>query len=650
VTAGAWERLATHEGGTVVALASAPTANGGTALFAATAAGLFRSDDGGRVWSPTGATPLPLMTSLAASSRFAATRLLFAGTETGFFCSTDAGGTWRETLTGARVFAIAAVSTGDEAEDVFIGTEADGILRSGDGGATWIGANAGLLDLTVLALAFSPSFARDQTGFAATASGLYRTRNGGKSWREVALPRDEVAVQCIAISPDFANDRLVLAGTEADGLLRSDDGGATWHSVPGLSDGGVSAITFAAHPGGASFIAAATAEGVTISRDGGETWAHTGGALPPVLALHCLTVGGDGVVVAGLHRDGIARRSLRGGETPWERAAAGLTATLLTQVVASSDGTVVVSGPEGEMRRSRDGGRTWERVAICDEVVSVHGLAIVSAPDGRGALFAATDRGIMRGRDAGAHWDGPLAGTDGAQLLAAAGNAFGATLFAATADGALLRSDDTGERWGSLSAPFAGAHIISLACSPEYERDRYVYVGVIQSSDAIRGGREAALWSSQDGGATWTRLLQEPDGNGVLPLAIASGRSASVFVGRAGCVMHPRPHAWETRGGVRMPLWRAAPLTAPDGGALTVTALAVSPHVERDGAVFAATSAGVYRSSDRGRTFARWADGMGPAPILAIAIAPDAGAEEGAFVVFALGVHGTIWRRAMGRD
>src|SRR5690348_15459411 len=51
-----WERLAGHEGGTVVALAVAPTEGGGI-LFAATATGLFTSVDGGRTWSPGGDPP-----------------------------------------------------------------------------------------------------------------------------------------------------------------------------------------------------------------------------------------------------------------------------------------------------------------------------------------------------------------------------------------------------------------------------------------------------------------------------------------------------------------------------------------------------------------------------------------------------------------
>lgn len=478
---GEWERLAGHEGGTVVALAGAPTASGAAMLYAATAVGLFRSDDAGRTWVAGGDVPLPLLSAVALSARFAQNGLIFAGTRTGFHRSADAGRTWRQTLTGGRAFAVATISGDGGEERVYIGTEEDGILRSDDGGRTWAGANPGLLDLTVLALAFSPDAARDQTGFAATASGLYRTRNGGKSWRAVELPRDEMAVQCVAVSPAFARNRLVFAGTEDAGLWRSDDGGVRWDAVPGLPDGGIGAIAFSPQDANACTVAVATAEGVAISTDGGETWQQTGRELPPVLALAYVPDGDGETLVAGLYRGGVAR--FVSGQ--WGAANTGLGATLLTTLVASPsfarDQTLVAAGPEAGVRVSRDGGRTWADAGAGDDVL---------------------------------------------------------------------------------------------------------------------------------------------------------------FAGDAG----------QTVGGALLPPWSDPTLVAADGGSVAIIALAASPQYDADGTVFAATSDGVYRSCDRGRTFARWSDGITPTPVLALAatVAEGDATDSGALIVFALSVDGTIWRRAGG--
>jgi photosystem II stability/assembly factor-like uncharacterized protein len=144
---------------------------------------------------------------IAASPGFARDRTLFAGGRNGLYRSRDAGTTWTHVLAEGHVMTLALTP-----EILFAGTEQDGILRSEDAGRTWTSANPGLLDLTVLALAVSPTFDVDATGLAATASGLYRTRNSGKSWREVDLGM-EAAVQCLALSPAFAEDRLARAGS-----------------------------------------------------------------------------------------------------------------------------------------------------------------------------------------------------------------------------------------------------------------------------------------------------------------------------------------------------------------------------------------------------------------------------------------------------
>lgn len=647
---GGWERLASHEGGTIFALTTAPADEANGALvFAATAAGLFSSGDGGRGWSPGGDMPLPLVAAVAPSVRFVENRTIFAGTGTGFYRSNDAGRTWRQTLSEGHILAIATVPGAGPGERLFIGTEEDGILRSDDGGETWAGANPGLLDLTVLALAFSPDAARDQVGFAATASGLYRTRNGGKSWREVALPLDEPEVQCLAISPTFAADRLVLAGTAGEGLWRSDDGGTNWDLVPGLPAGGIGALAFSPRYAESRLVAVATAGGVALSRDGGETWHLTGQALPPVLSLAFVSAAGGESLLAGLHRAGAARLDTTAGDDEWTPASAGLGATLLLQLVASPtfarDQALFAAGAEAGLRVSRDGGRTWTDAGTGLPEAAVHGVAVAPDASGRCLLVVATDAGIYRRRDDGAGWEAPTSGGQSPARIVVAGVAAAngpVPVFAATFDGRLLASDDGGADWRPLDAAFDGATVISLALSPDYARDRTLYAGTTRPAPADAG--QVTLWRSTDGGARWVRWLEERGAEGLLPLAVpATSGDDVLFVGLPGRVAQPRRNTWQTRGGARYPLWSGAALLT-GGNLATVTALAASPNYRADGLVFAATSAGVFRSRTRGRTFERWSKGLVPTPVLALATAAG---DEGV-LVFALGVDGTIWRRAGG--
>jgi photosystem II stability/assembly factor-like uncharacterized protein len=313
-----WERLAERPGDVITALAMAPDGEGRTRVFAGTASGLRQSIDGGRTWAAlAGGDGLPVITSFAPSPTFAADQILFLGTVDGCFRSTDGGHTCRPVLSGGQVLAVAVAPHDDPATGepgpVFAGTEWDGIYRSDDGGEHWDTVNAGLLDLTVLALACPPGFERDRIGFAATASGLYRTTNGGKAWRWVDLGREEPAVQCLAVSPRFGEDGLAFAGTEDHGLYRSVDAGATWEPATGAGAPSVTAVAFA----GDGVVATATDHGIIVSADAGFTWQRRGEDLGPVLALCFVPDDGRDMLLAGLVGAGITRSEDSGGS--WVR-------------------------------------------------------------------------------------------------------------------------------------------------------------------------------------------------------------------------------------------------------------------------------------------------------------------------------------------
>ena len=114
------------------------------------------------------------------------------------------------------------------------GTDGGGVLRSVNRGRHWYTRNFGLRSYSVLALAWAPPAPRDawprwQMVFACTEEGVYHSPNGGRGWKRSEGP--EAVYQTIAVAPDYQQSRLVLAGTEADGLYRSTDGGYTFQPV-----------------------------------------------------------------------------------------------------------------------------------------------------------------------------------------------------------------------------------------------------------------------------------------------------------------------------------------------------------------------------------------------------------------------------------
>jgi photosystem II stability/assembly factor-like uncharacterized protein len=633
-----------HNGGTVASLTTADTADGQTVVFAATAIGLHRSNDAGRTWTAASVGSIaPFVEVVAASPNFANDRTLFVGTRTGLYRSLDGGETWELVLVGSRMLSIAVSPAYAKENLLFAGTETDGALRSPDAGRSWTSANPGLLELTVLALAFSPAFERDLTGFAATAAGLYRTRNGGRSWRAIETELEDPAVQCLAISPDFADDQLVLAGTEADGLLRSDDAGQTWEVVADLGSQGITALAFSSPRDGQRTIAAATADGIALSDDGGQTWRTVGHDLGPVLTLAFVPSQEGEVLLAGLPRDGVAR-STDLGQT-WQPANEGLSARLLVSLAVSpafaADGTLVAAGLEEGISLSTDGGQTWQPSNKGLDDTTVFGVAASPGFASDHTLFAATAAGVYRSRDAGQSWQlarateqpEPAAGV----VVGAADDGQSAPVLVALQGGRLVLSEDGGEGWRVLSPPFAGAEIISLGLSPTFAQDRTLFVG---AGKPLPDGAstDLTLWRSTDGGERWERWLVDR-GDNVLPLAVPATYPASktLFVGLAGRVLRPLSNVQELRAGARRPMWDGVDL---GGGA--VTALAVSPGYRDDATVFAATSAGVFVSRDGGQSFEPWSEGLEPASVVALTVSPNYVDDR---IVYAIGLGGAIWRR-----
>ena len=491
-------------------------------------------------------------------------RTIFACAGDGLYRSSDGGEAWQPVLVGSRMLSVASSHADGPEAMVLAASETDGVLRSEDGGRTWTGANAGLLDLTVLALALSPQFAADRLGFAGTASGLYRTRNGARSWRAIETDLTEPAVQCLAVSPRFAEDRLVLAGTEADGLLRSDDAGSTWHRPDALVDQGVTAVTFSTrYPSKAHH----RRGGRIRHRDLGgwrREWRMTGSPPGVVLSLIFVATDAGEVLLAGLHRQGVARSTDDGAS--WDLANAGLSARLLTGLVLSpafaEDQTLFAAGPQDGVSVSKDGGQTWAECTDGLDDPAVLGLAISPAYADDHTLYAATAAGVHVSRDGAATW-APSPGASAPARAIAAGP--GSTVLAALPGGTLLASDDGARTWRTQAAAFDGGEIIVLAVSPEYARDRTLFVATTSPS------AEVVLWRSVDGGARWDRWLVEREvpaagGQRFMALGVSPNYASDelVFAGLGPRVSKPLRHAREVRAGQRRrsgaaPTWARAP-------------------------------------------------------------------------------------------
>ena len=208
---------------------------------------------------------------------------ILAGTPDGLFRSDDGAETWNVALAGQSITAIAFDPM--NASNVYAGTSA-GFLLSVDGGATFSASNQGLdanAALPAINRLYQPH-GISGTIYAATGRGVAVSTDAGASWSY--LPKSSGSVNTVYVDP--ANTNTILAATgyfcfpnflsggcsPQGGLLRSDDGGATFKNV--LSAGVTDLVADAFNP---ATIYAAVQGGFYVSTDGGVTWARPPGTI-----------------------------------------------------------------------------------------------------------------------------------------------------------------------------------------------------------------------------------------------------------------------------------------------------------------------------------------------------------------------------------
>jgi photosystem II stability/assembly factor-like uncharacterized protein len=110
----------------------------------------------------------------------------------------------------------------------------------------------------------------DRVFIATTGNGLARASRDTSGQWQVERVLSGSDVRCLAVDP--LNPECVYAGTQGQGVLRSDDRGRTWRRA-GLAGQVVKAI--AASPIRLAVVYAGTKPaGIFVSHDGGENWAE----------------------------------------------------------------------------------------------------------------------------------------------------------------------------------------------------------------------------------------------------------------------------------------------------------------------------------------------------------------------------------------
>lgn len=237
------------------------------------------------------------ITAVAATVALPMYTLLLAGAADGIARSVDGGQTWAtaQMIKPVQVTQLLISNTFQGDSFAVAATMQDGVLCSADHGLSWQGYNIGMLDHETTAIALSPHLNTDETVFVATVTGLYRSTNFGRAWRDVPLPPGAAPLSSLT----FCGDVLV-AGSENQGLLYTQDMGVSWARRNSYKSGPVSVV--ATSPDGLT-LALATPAVVAVSKDQGKTWLRAEGHVPANIIS--LGVGNDALVLVGTQEEGL---------------------------------------------------------------------------------------------------------------------------------------------------------------------------------------------------------------------------------------------------------------------------------------------------------------------------------------------------------
>lgn len=415
----------------------------------------------------------------------------------GVFESTDGAETWKSIgggITSSVVFRKLLV---DPQRPNIIYIEGDtSLLKSTDGGASWIPIDADLGDRSFLGFAMSP--VDPSVLYVASQHKIFETVDGGQTW-EVISSNLERGPFRLMIDP---KNPTVLYGFSDLRLMKSTDAGVHWNKIgPRVPSHDITA--FAMSPADDSVLFIGTQKhGIYESTNAGKNWsAHNSG----LLTKNMNEVQGDIPRVWAIAGDPSDPKTIY----------AGVSADLTGGMTAS-------------VFKSSNSGKSWRLMQTIGRATGSYGVTclLVDPFDGNVVFAGADGDGVYKSIDGGVNWspqDGDLSTADVVAFVI--GKSDGA-LYAATEEGVFHFE---GHRWRQVGfnyRDFGKQWVNSIAVDPK--NSATVYVGTRSSYDSMHSG----LFKTTDGGGTWSEVdsaLPISEGS-VSALSIDSSESSTAYV------------------------------------------------------------------------------------------------------------------------
>ncbi len=357
-------------------------------------------------------------------------------------------------------------------DHILLGTSTGQMFTSNDAGRTWSRlARLGGDDYVLDHIAIDPQNSDHIYVSAWSVSSqhigeIFRTRDGGATW--TTLP--EMHGKSIRALAMFKGNSHVLAAGALDGVFRSNDGGDTWERLSPANSAEIKNIeSIAVDPKDPNTVYAGTWHLAWKTSDGGVNWQHINKGMIDDSDVFSVIVDHDNpAVVFASACSGIYKSETAGNLFTKIQ---GIPFSARRTRVLKQDPTnenIVYAGTTEGLWKTTDLGKVWKRVSNPEVVVND---VLVDPRDSNRVLLATDRSGVMVSTDGASNWTTSNKGYAHRYVSAIlADNRDANTLYVGVVNdreyGGVFYSHDAGQHWLQKAAGLGGKDVFALKQAP----------------------------------------------------------------------------------------------------------------------------------------------------------------------------------------
>ncbi|MGA2261243.1 MAG: hypothetical protein ABSH28_07400 [Acidobacteriota bacterium] len=487
-------------------------------MIAATGGGVFVTADSGKTWQQRGARMAAFLQAESVAIDPEEPRFLFVGTWHLGYRSTDFGKTWVRNDSGMILDSdVFSISIDDRDPKNMFASACTGLYRSIDHGASWTRLKVFPKSFLVRAQVVFIDPTDSSRVYGGTTEGLFKSRDSGKSWSRVTA--SDLTINAIQVDP--FNENVVLIGTELHGVLRSQDGGRSWReSNAGFVSRSITRIVSDPEAPGRFLVGEFTEGrigGMYVYDNPINGWARLNEKdVPGEGLLSFLALPGGRGRIAGTAR-GVFLQSP--GSSGWSRLPGPISKLTVYDLAIDEDTTWVFAGTNDGIYRARMADLSFQKPPNYSFIPRV--FSLLASRSGTDLIFAGTHMGVLRSDDSGATWrslsDGIPEHTI-VECLVFSPEGEG-HLFAGTMAG-LFESKNGARTWDRIPDGRLGVDISSVIFLDAGGKR-------ILAADNTRGG----VFLSEDAGAHWDKIENPEFGSPVRSIAQDPLHPTAIYLG-----------------------------------------------------------------------------------------------------------------------